>query len=504
MWLILSLLVTLLLAKMRVIEHATPPTQAPRTQLFNVESVATPESIWLIMVIGGNVSMSDTQSDIFLADIKESLLQDSCTLLLSRTSAILISLRIYCSLTTAMTLIMDKPSIPNTMALLMSRFTSGEKIIFGRNTPFSKPSQWRSSETTSQFGYHVHSNSGNVVTENTVYSSDTTAGTQYSVEWHLARIDTRDTTTDGAYSFRNDASSVDIYIPDSGIRASHKDFHGRAIFLHDTIRDGVTTDCNGHGTHVAGIAASTTYGVAKKAAIFAVRVLDCNGGGVLDNIAEGINVIIETANERLPRRGVINLSFGGEKDAILDALIELLRQHNLVVVMAAGNEGSDACTLSPSNMGINHYVLSVGASDRLDTRPWWSNYGACVSISAPGVGITSTWYTSDTAIAFLSGTSMSAPIVTGVAAMILDDDPSLSVTEVNEMIVQWATPRTIGSTSNVGGGSSLVYSLVDPFVQVNQGGGSTQQLPANEAISLPEGSLVFCIALTILYILCLA
>jgi subtilisin family serine protease len=503
MWLILSLLATLLLAKMRVIEHATPPTQAPRTQLFNVESVATPESIWLIMVMGENVTMSDTQSDIFLGVIKESLSKDSCTLLLSRTSAILISLRIYCSLT-AILVVGDKPSIPNTMGFLMSCFTGGEKIIFGRNTPFSKPSQWRSSETTSQFGYHVQSNSGNVV-DNTVYSSDTTAGTQYSVEWHLARIDTREATADGAYSFRNDASGVDIYIPDSGIRESHKDFHGRALFLHDTVRDGVTTDCNGHGTHVAGIAASSTYGVAKKATIFAVRVLDCNGGGVLDNILEGINVIIETANERLPRRGVINLSFGGEKDAILDALIDLLRQHNLVVVMAAGNEDSDACTFSPSNRGIKHYVLAVGASDRLDNRPWWSNYGACVGISAPGVSITSTWYTSDTALAILSGTSMSAPIVTGVAAMILHDDPSLSVTDVNEIIVQWATPRIIGSTSNVGGGSSLIYSLVDPFTQVNQGGaGATQQLPANDAISLPEGSLVFCIALTIIYILCLA
>lgn len=486
MWFLFSLLWTLLLAKMRIIDHtSSTPTQPPHASAFKMASIeATTDSTWSILITGKGVAMNDTASDIFLGDIKESLSHDGCSLLLSKTSSRIISLRIACSLTVTV-----PPSLKTTKTLLASRFIEDVSIAIDRFITIRNPSQWRSSEAISP------------QEEADVYQDEMTNYVQYPAEWHLARIDSRAQTNDRTYSYPNDASNVDIYIPDSGIRASHTDFDGRAFFLHNTIRDGITTDCNGHGTHVAGIAASRTYGVAKKATVFGIRVLDCKGEGVLDDIVEAVDVIIEKSIERLPRRGVINLSLGGEKNAILDAMIDLLRLNNLVVVVAAGNEARDACTLSPSNKGSGNYVLSVGASDRLDTRPSWSNYGACVSISAPGVGITSTWHTSNTALAILSGTSMSSPVVAGVAAMILQEDPTLSVADVNELIIQRATPRVVRSTSNLGGGSSLVFSLDDPFGQIDD----TQPLTVNDATgSLPEGSLLLCVTLTILYALCVA
>lgn len=486
MWFLFSLLWTLSLAKMRIIDHTSlTPTQPPHASAFKMASIeATTDSTWSIVIMGKGVAMSDTASDVFLGDIKESLLHDGCTLLLSKTSSRIISLRIACSLTVTV-----PPSLKRTKTLFASRFTEDASITIDRFITIKNPSQ---------FGNSVNAQEE----ESNVYQDEAANYVQYSAEWHLARIDTRAQTNDRVYSYPNDASNVDIYIPDSGIRVSHTDFQGRAFFLHNTLRDGVTTDCNGHGTHVAGIAASRTFGVAKKATVFGVRVLDCNGEGVLDDVIEAVDVIIEKSIERLPRRGVINLSLGGEKNAILDAMIDLLRLNNLVVVMAAGNEARDACTLSPSNKGLGNYVLTVGASDRLDTRPWWSNYGECVSISAPGVGITSTWHTSNTALGVLSGTSMSAPVVAGVAAMILQEDPTLSVADVNELIIQRATPRVVRSTSNLGGGSSLVFSLDDdPFGQVDD----TQPLTVNDAAaSLPEGSLLLCLTLTILYALCVA
>lgn len=470
-------------------------------------SVVRPESTWLIVIRGENVAMSDTESDVFLVETKEQLSRDACNLYLSRTSSRTIILRVQCPMVLVTDIDgdgrdeeveLDAPRLAHTLAYLYTRFTEQAQIIVERNAVLNGPSQWRTTETVSQMGYHVRDIGD--------YRESASTYTQYSAEWHLTRIDTRSPSQDRAYTYRNDAHDVDIYVLDTGIKTSHVDFEGRATFLHNAIRDNINTDCNGHGTHVAGIAGSRTFGVAKKASLFGVRVLNCSGNGILDDILEGADVIVDTALARAPRRGVINLSLGGAKNALLDVMIQNLRSHNLVVVLAAGNEATDACTLSPSNLGRDHYVMTVGASDRQDRRPWWSNYGACVGISAPGVDVVSTWHTSNTAIATNSGSSMSAPVVAGVAAMMLQEDPTLSVSQVNEMLIQWATPRVIGSTSSEGGGSSLVYSLIDPAVAVDELG-QDNTLPwltsDDSSTKYDSVSMLLCIAITLLYVVCL-
>ena len=192
--------------------------------------------------------------------------------------------------------------------------------------------------------------------------------------------------------------------------------------------------------------------------------MDSNGDGDLSSIQAGIMQVVESSQVNTSRRVVVNLSLGGPKSTLFDNAIMSLTNLNLFVSVSAGNSGDDACNYSPADLGDDPttIVMSVAASDINDFRPSFSNYGSCVTISAPGVSVTGAWYTSDTATNVLDGTSMSSPLVCGVGAIILQEELSLSISSVKSKILTWATPNIIDYTSSTGGGKNLLFSLVVP------------------------------------------
>jgi subtilisin family serine protease len=313
-------------------------------------------------------------------------------------------------------------------------------------------------------------NNSNSSKESIIENSVWPIYTQSGISWYgLDRIDSGVGSLDGKYKYFNTASDIDIYIIDTGIRVTHEEFGGRAHFLINTAADGKNYDCNGHGTHVSGIAGSNKYGVAKNATLFAVKVLDCDGNGDLFSIQLGIAQVIETSQSRegapggaKKRRSVVNLSLGGTKSSILDQAILSLSQHNIFVSVSAGNLNADACQYSPANLGgdLRNNVLTVAASDISDKKAKFSNYGECVGVSAPGQSIESTWITDDHSSNTISGTSMSSPFGAGVGALVLQSNLELSVSEVIQLIRLWSTPGIIINASPVGGGRDLLYSLI--------------------------------------------
>jgi hypothetical protein len=292
------------------------------------------------------------------------------------------------------------------------------------------------------------------------------AYTEYPAPWGLDRIDSRFGPMDSVYNYDNQGDQVDVYVIDTGIRVSHQEFEGRATFLINTAGDSINTDCNGHGTHVSSLVGGRTYGAAKNASLWGVKVLDCSGNGDTFTITTGVMAVIEHAQTRVGRRQIASASLGGQFSiSINNAFLSLLTA-GILPVVAAGNEYSDACDYSPSVLGQSSGVVVVGASTAQDSRPPWSNYGPCVSISAPGAEIIGAYYTSDTATIILSGTSMATPFVSGVVALIINQNLTLSTAEVKALLLAWATPSIISGASSSGGGKNLVYSLIDVAMAV--------------------------------------
>jgi subtilisin family serine protease len=283
---------------------------------------------------------------------------------------------------------------------------------------------------------------------------------EHMAPWGLDRIDMRYGALDNDYTYNNMAEDIDIYVVDTGIRLTHQEFQGRANFLINTVGDGVSGDCAGHGTHVSSLAAGVTFGAAKGASLWDAKSLGCNGAGDTYTIVTSVMAIIDHAANRTDRRAVVSMSLGGDFSTAINNAIVSLVQAGINVVVAAGNEYSDACLYSPSAMGTNAGVIAVGASSHSDARPAWSNYGSCVSLSAPGESIIGAYGTSNTATAILSGTSMATPFVTGVVALVLNQNLSLSVQQVKATVIAWQTPSVITGTSSDGGGKNLVYSLI--------------------------------------------
>jgi subtilisin family serine protease len=258
----------------------------------------------------------------------------------------------------------------------------------------------------------------------------------------LDRLDQRNLPLDNSYTFATNASNVHAYIIDTGIRVTHQTFGGRATFGHNSV-DGNNTDCNGHGTHVAGTVGGSQYGVAKGAALVAVKVLNCQGSGTTSQVVDGINWVAQNAI----KPAVANMSLGGGVDNAIDNAVNAAINAGVTFAIASGNSNANACNFSPARVAN---AITVNASDRNDARASFSNFGTCTDIYAPGVNITSAWMTNDTATNTISGTSMATPHVAGGAALWLATHPNDTPAQVAAGLIAASTPNKI---SNPGTGS---------------------------------------------------
>ncbi|WP_328906549.1 S8 family peptidase [Streptomyces sp. NBC_00234] len=260
--------------------------------------------------------------------------------------------------------------------------------------------------------------------------------------WGLDRIDQAETAGDKAYTYPDAAGEgVTAYVIDTGVRVTHSDFEGRATSGFDAVdNDDNADDGNGHGTHVAGTIAGAAHGVAKKAKIVAVRVLDDSGSGTTEQVVAGIDWV--TANHQGP--SVANMSLGGSADPALDAAVQKAIAAGVTFGVAAGNESSDAGEGSPSRVPE---AITVASSTVDDEQSSFSNFGSVVDIYAPGSDITSAWNDSDDGTKTISGTSMATPHVVGAAAVYLAGHQDATPEQVATALTEGATPDAISNAT---------------------------------------------------------
>lgn len=284
-----------------------------------------------------------------------------------------------------------------------------------------------------------------------------------SVPWHLDRIVKRDLPLNNSYEYdyrgschKNKDVNIHTYIVDTGIDVEHFEFEGRAKWLANFADDNEDTDCNSHGTHCAGLVGSKSYGVCKDANLFAVKVLNCEGSGSYSGILRGLEFVNKRhkaqSKEYANLKSILSMSLGGGYSRAINRAVEsLVQSDSMYVVVAAGNENSDACNTSPASaVGI----LTIMASDEYDNRASFSNYGKCADLYSPGVNILSTIPNGKTAV--YSGTSMATPNLVGVLNHYLDQFPFLNMRDVKKkMMTDASTNKLIGNPRNTN--NLLVY-----------------------------------------------
>lgn len=280
--------------------------------------------------------------------------------------------------------------------------------------------------------------------------------------WGLDRIDQASLPLNSTYGWTNDGTGVQVYVVDSGILSTHVDFGGRVntTQAYTTIQDGYgTEDCLGHGTHVAGVVGGLTYGVAKNVTLHPVRVLDCTGMGSTSDMIAAVDWITSlyptttttvgkggktTTKTNPPPPVVVNMSLETPPCLSLDNAIQTSINAGITYVVAAGNDGGDACQYTPAQVGT---AITVGATDSTDTVATFSNQGTCVKIFAPGVNITSAFIRSTTDSLAMTGTSAASPHVAGLAAQYIAANPGVTPAEVETALVATASTGLAGVAS---------------------------------------------------------
>ncbi|WP_435210121.1 S8 family peptidase [Streptomyces sp. bgisy034] len=269
--------------------------------------------------------------------------------------------------------------------------------------------------------------------------------------WGLDRIDQKNLPLNSSYTYPDSAGQgVTAYVIDTGVRITHSDFGGRASYGYDAIdNDNTAQDGHGHGTHVAGTVAGSSYGVAKKAKIVGVRVLNNSGSGTTAQVVAGIDWVAQNA----VKPAVANMSLGGGADSALDAAVRNAIASGVTFAVAAGNESTNASTKSPARVTE---AITVGATTSSDARASYSNYGSVLDLFAPGSSITSAWNSGDSATNTISGTSMASPHVAGAAALYLADNPTSTPAQVSSALTAAATTGVVGNPGS-GSPNRLLY-----------------------------------------------
>lgn len=274
--------------------------------------------------------------------------------------------------------------------------------------------------------------------------------TQSNPVWGLDRIDQKNLPLNNSYNYTATGSGVKVFVVDTGVRATHVELVGRVLtgvnYAEDAnfeIDPANTDDCHGHGTHVSGTVAGTTYGVAKQASIVPIRALDCDGSGWDSDIIAGLNWVIGQITPGVSK-AVVSMSIGGDYSSALNAAVQDVIDAGVAVVVAAGNEGDDARYYSPASAPN---AITVGATDRNDRLSYFSNFGAFVDIQAPGEDITSASADSNSSTDTWSGTSMATPHVSGVIAQLLQAGYK-TPSQIRSLLLSNASSGVVRGTSS--------------------------------------------------------
>lgn len=271
-------------------------------------------------------------------------------------------------------------------------------------------------------------------------------GTRTNPEWHLDRLDQREPQLDSRYWPISEGEGVDVFVLDSGISYDHKEFEYRAKYPgldpvdeyrrseEDYVRR-FGADCHGHGTHVASLCGGRTYGSAKKVTLYSVRVLECTNSGPWSAVISGIEYVVEMA-ERTNRPTIMSMSFSGDHYTVVDEVVIAALDKGIHIVVAAGNGGDDACSRSPASVSRAITVGGTRQGDGLYSVGTGTNFGACIDIFAPGEAILAADMNCNNCSQRWSGTSMSTPLVSGLAALILSREPLLSPAQLKTRLIE--------------------------------------------------------------------